>query len=250
VARKRDFNCDISLFPFLSVLCALMGVLTLFLLLAMNSRVMESAAAAPATTPASLPVADSNSSGLSEPEYEKLRVEIEELVATLAARRKEYAELAQLQSELSDLLASKQELLDKSRMSGLLQGIDLQSKEDVQLVPDSQFVVSKTPRFLEVSAIEYVLQPEGRRFPVNELQVDGSNLQQFLDDLDSRRESEYLLLLIHPDGTDAFDNIHNYVQRKFPSQTDNSLPRIAIGFEPYSAGWVLISHELAKASSR
>ena len=248
MVKKKPSSFDVSLFPFLSVLCALVGVFTLFLLLTMSARVMESADAAVApqsATPGATSSTESGASGLSVAEHERLQAEIDRLSATLAKRRNEYNELARLQSELMELLTAKQRMVAGGKAAVLGRGLELEPKEDVELVPDPNVVMDKTPRFLEVTALEFVLQPERQRFPATDLRRNDSGLQAFLHELDRNRESQYLLLLIHPDGADKFQDIYRYLQQAFPSNTGDLPSRIDIGFEPYSKGWELVSRKLA-----
>ena len=78
------------------------------------------------------------------------------------------------------------------------------------------------PILVEVKADGYTVHPSKQRFPPIELPEGAGkltrasatpDLQEFLEKADSRRQREYLLFLIHPNGAAAFDGVRAYLRR-------------------------------------
>jgi hypothetical protein len=223
----------------------MVGMLVLFLVFTISTRVMEATEAVSRPSPPPLPLPKKqDTESLTAEEYKQLSEQVDQLTALLNERRRESAELSRLQSELLDLIATKEAQLKAMKTYGLLPGIELEPKQDVRLRPDDRYKVRKKPRFLEVTASEYVLQPDQKHFPIAQLKRSGSPLRKVLATLVKNRDKEYLLLLIHPNGADAYVALRVYLLETYPDKKRKGVAQIDLGYEPYSPGWVMISQEL------
>ena len=59
--------------------------------------------------------------------------------------------------------------------------------------------------------------------------MPNSALEKLLAQVSDRREQEYLIVAVRPDGIDVFDKVRDMVEQK----------RIDIGYEPIDEGWQL-----------
>jgi hypothetical protein len=251
MASRRQSKVECSMFPFLSVLCTLIGVLMLFMLLVVTTRavdIQESRAEAVPPPPAPPPPPpkrhDPESTGVSEETFQRLEQRVKELAATFAQRAAERDALLAKVAELEDVLASKEdEVLERQTGSGKLPGIRLEKPDDVEFVPVKGSSLVKRARFIEVRASELVIQPEGKTHAASEVDQAGSPLRQFLKRMDARREKEYLLFLIHPNGVPLFQRLDAMLRKEFPGK-DPQKSRIDMGYEPFSEGWLLISKQM------
>ena len=101
MTRRRPAELELSTFPFLSVLCAVIGVLMLIMIVIMATRVIGSEAWPP-TAESITPQADAP--GIDEATYEDLNQQIEALTAQLRERSRKADELRRLHAELVELL--------------------------------------------------------------------------------------------------------------------------------------------------
>ena len=104
-------------------------------------------------------------------------------------------------------------------------------------------VVTKTPIAVEINAEGFVVHPEKRQYPLEDLKDKRSPLQEFLQGVDRAREKQYLLLLIHPNGIGAYVQLNTHLVETYPSEDPREkgeLSRIDIGVEPFSQDWTLI----------
>lgn len=250
---RRVSRIDVNMFPFLSVLCSIIGVLMLFILIIFGSRIIGAEpASAPTFTGAEGGDVDD---GLSEEERQKLQMEIARLADQWERRQKDLAELLQSRVRLRELLALRREEVRLAEGDGLIYGVDLAPEKDVEMAPIKDTRVVKKPRFIEVDHAGYVFSSDGARFGIGELPASDDDLptdhrpdspiQKRLEQADANRDSEYLVFLVRPDGATAFRRMWIYLLRKYRhSQAPGLLSRIDVGWEPFSEQWLLISRRL------
>ncbi len=245
--RIRKSKLGIDMFPFLSVLCAVIGVLMLFLLLTISSRiVVDSSARAPDIFAAGPGDA---STPLTEQELTRLREELAHLAAKVADQQSSLEEVQQRRDDLRELLALKQEQRHFAYGDGRFAGVELSSEVTVFMKPADDVRVAKRPRFVEVGLSGYTVYPERERYSVNDLPrreqpvtIDhqpSTPLERFFQRADRQRDTEYLVFLIRPSGCEAFDRAKQYLVRRYPHPQTNSLSRIDIGWEPFAPEWLL-----------
>jgi hypothetical protein len=119
---------------------------------------------------------------------------------------------------------------------------------------DPDHVVDKQPIFVEVRAEGYLVHPEKESFPQlkpGEGDALGSfvaspDLVRFLRSTARVSNDKYLVLLIHPNGTKAFDDLRVYIQSKGYLENPDAArgDAIELGWEPFSRDWeIIISQE-------
>lgn len=251
MSRRRGSSIGIDMFPFLSVLCSVIGVLMLLILGIISNRVIADSADPPRANapPPPPPKSGSQGLGVSEQEYEKLSQSIQRMASHLASRVRELDRLQKLATQLEDLIASKEDLqLAPEYGEDRLLGVQIDKPIDVSMQHDENVRVTKTPVFVEVTADKLIFHPEKREYAIQDLEAKSSPLKSYLAALDKRRKREYLLLLIHPNGVPAYDKLSDYVRKEYPHPDPEleQLSRIDMGAEPFSPGWLLIGEQLAK----
>jgi hypothetical protein len=217
------------------------GVMMLFLLLVLSSRAYEETQLLPPPPSPPLPVPPypgRQESTVSEEQYAALRGEIDQLASELGQRQRELEELNETMLELQELLAlNRDDALSPTSGKGVLWGVDLDKVADVQFIEDEAYRVNKLPRFVEVTAEWLVWHPEEKEYHISELNREGSALQTFLRAAHERRQREYLLFLIRPNGVAAYDAVFAYLVQKYPHATTRGLSEVDIGKEPFTDGW-------------
>jgi hypothetical protein len=238
MGRRRRSKLDVSLFPFLSVLCALIGVMVLFLLVNATTRVQKAMADAEhAAREIPLPPREiSKEEGLSDEEFQRVRKQLDELTDQLTRRQQELVELKQLEHELASLISEKEaELQRDPSEEELVTGVNLEPKADVKMRLAEDRRVNKRPNFIEITADEYVIHPGPQRFRLDEIAKVDSPFRKVLAGIDKRRRTDYILMLVHPAGTQGFDKLYPYLQSNHTS--------LEIGYEPFSSGWLLMNDQ-------
>lgn len=231
------------MFPFLSVLCTIIGVMVLFIVLILSTRVIEGEERYSTTQSKTAQGGQVNAKlqGVAADDYTALLAEVERLAAVLKKRRAE-------QGKLVAKLAALQDLIEFKKTEVLLpihdnRHTELAPKEPIAVVPAEGFNVKLKPILVEVSAKGYTIHPRKDSFsviPVSEddkiqvSQVD-AGLKSFLEEIEERQESEYLVFLVHPNGVKAFRSIRQYLVE----QHDD----INIGWEPFSRDWILANFD-------
>jgi len=250
MSRRRGSSIGFDMFPFLSVLCSVIGVLMLFILLIVSSRVMAETAPPqipPAPPPPPPRELAPRPSGIAEDEYERLATEIRRMAAHLTARQKEAQVLKNDIGKLEDLIAAKEdEQLVPEYGKDRLLGVQVEKPVDVYFDEVENVRVTKTPIFVEVSADKLIVHPEKREYGIDQLKGPRSDLQAYLAAVDRQRKNEYLLLLIHSNGVETYEKFTEFLREKYPHPAAPALSRIDTGAEPFSDGWLLISEQLAK----
>jgi hypothetical protein len=262
MSRRGAAKLETDMFPFLSVLCSIIGVLMLFLLLIIATRVVAvEQPAAVATAPPPAPPAPPPvrlQAGLSETEYDRLGRRIAELTVILAERQQELASFRSTVIKAEDMIASKEdEVLRPAGGAGKVVGVELDMPVPVEVRMVQGPKTSKKHVFVEVKAEGYVVHDgqvtKGRPYAVGELGQARSPLQTYLAAMDKRAAKEYLVFLIHPNGTAALRKIQEYLCNTFPHRDPelkaNGFSRIETGVEPFSPGWLLVKPKSAPPSA-
>jgi hypothetical protein len=219
----------------------------LFMLLIICTRVVDARRQAEV-----LPPSDGDGGGVTEEEYQQLRQAIDRLASDLNSRREELVQLTRRRDQLQQLLALKQDEADFTDKGGLLQGVDLVDHPVCRLIPSQDVPVAKKPLFIEVDADGYLVQPAGRRFAVRELprldaDIDGDHpvvtpMEDFLEEAYRKRNREYLIFLVRPNGATTFRVVWRYLLLKYPhGETPGILSGIETGWEPFREEWSLLT---------
>lgn len=252
--RRNRVQVRTDLFPFLSVLCSIIGVLMLFLVTILATRVIQaspqpSAATSEDAEPAAIDVND----GIPEEEWTRLNSQIDDVSAELTATLSQGQQLAALRNQLKAAIEDKE---DESLIPAQGEGspIALDVAESVEIIPDSSVKTTKTPVFVEVSADGYLFYLSGREpvhFPpvLNTDSIEKpvpnatSQLESQLAALIRETESIYLVFLLHPDGVKALESIRSLLEGKLgdvktwtegPWIFRQRVSRIDLGVEPFS----------------
>jgi hypothetical protein len=254
---RRVSRIEVNLFPFLSVLCSIIGVLMLFILGILGSRAIGAGAAASPGGVSHPSGGAAQESALDSDDIANLERDLETLQGRLDKQRAELAAAQNTRRQLQALLAFKRDERQLAAGAGLLYGVDLGAAERVELAVRDGMQVFKQPRFIEVSRDGYLVHPDNRRFPISDLPREDSELpanhqptsafEQLLAEIDAARQREYLLFLIRPDGADAFRRVKTYVLRKYPHpEAAGVLSRIDLGWEPFSEQWLLVPAQTSR----
>lgn len=250
MTRRRTSEVELSMFPFLSVLCVVIGILMLFMIAIIGTRILK-AEAVERVAAGRLPGPDGSGGGESagpsvpDDQHQGLSAEIERLAGRLAAQKNECRELRGLQTQLEDLIEMKRDELDGLAAvapGGFRSGRALGLPEKVKVVPDTTREVRKKPILVEVTAAGYVVHPEQAEYAVDQLARGDSPLRKFIQRVDAVREREYLLLLVHPNGVTSYKKLRGCLRDNYPEQVRVGVyqvtkTRIDVGVEPFSPDW-------------
>jgi hypothetical protein len=88
---------------------------------------------------------------------------------------------------------------------------------------------TKQPFFVECHGDRMVIHPQGQKVSPEQMDQAGSPFLRLLDRLAARREREYVIFAVYPDGLSCFDGARKLVEER----------GIDLGFEPMLAGWQL-----------
>jgi hypothetical protein len=240
MARKRT-SLDVSLFPFLSVLCSVIGVLVLFIVMVLSTRVVaieeERFQETEEYKHKPLPgKPGALEEGIDEASFKELSLEVERLSQLLGERHEKKEALTQKLAALEDLLEFKKtELLVPSKAPPKPREFD--KPESMQMVPEEAFQVNLRPIFVEITNQSYTIHPSQKSFPAiasGDASAKGPavadpELEKFLKGINHKKE--YLVLLIHPNGVAPFFGLRFYLIEKHKD--------IRIGWEPFSRNWKL-----------
>ena len=244
MVRRRD-KVEVTMFPFLSVLCSVIGVLVLFIVLILSTRVVvedqryrRTDAYERVPSPGRPDVVQQ---GIDPTSYAALEAELLTLSQHLAQRNTEREALVRKLASLEDLLEFKRtELLVQITAPPRREFNEREKVAMLAMVPNDEFDVKLKPILIEVSASGYTIQPAGTSFgPIErgEPNQRGPNwiiepaLKSFLQGVNARRRREYLVFLVHPNGVSTFQTIRNYVTDRHKD--------VRIGWEPFSRQWVV-----------
>lgn len=85
------------------------------------------------------------------------------------------------------------------------------------------------PHYVEVRADGVLLHPGLEFVPSHEVRGKGTALRRLLVQVQSRRDAEYVIVAVRPDGFELFDEVRDEVEGR----------GIQIGYEPVDADWKL-----------
>ncbi len=107
----------------------------------------------------------------------------------------------------------------------------LSSQRQVTIIARSEHGQNqtKTPRYIECQGNGIIIHPNQELVLKEDIDSPSSALRRLLDEVSSRRNQEYLIVAIRPDGIDVFDKVRSLIERE----------NIDIGFEPIDEGWQL-----------
>lgn len=247
--RRRSSGPAVDMFPFLSVLCSVIGVLMLFMMITISTRVIE------AEEPSDDSPASSQERGVKDGidagAYRRLERDVRLQETALAERIQQQKELARRIQFLRRQLRVRKRQLAQARTPPAAP-LRLNQPDKVRLVPDNAATQGKKPVFIEVSIDGYLRQPEKVRYaPLKRLQ-DGRTLAELRFRIDPRfaaflREMEdqpdrFIVFLIHPNGVEAFQNVVLYIYKHHSVRDGRGglRPRIRYGKEPFSPEWEFV----------
>jgi len=254
MSRRRKSEVEFTMFPFLSVLCAVIGILMLFMIVVITTRVIgaeESAWWAGGDAPQQQP----DEPGIQKQRYVALENEILELTNRLVRRQRHYRELSTSYEQLRDRIAAMEDRLNLgSTFAGGRRCRPIGVPEEVLIVPDEDQKDPKTPIFVEVQSDGFIVHPEKTRYELAELEKVKSPLRKYIAGVDRRRSTHYLLMLLHPNGVEAHRKLRKYLLKNhnetitqkreiipgFTEPVQITKSRIDLGVEPFSRDWLLI----------
>ena len=271
MARGRG-KVEVSLFPFLSVLCCMIGVFMLFLVVILCARVIEADDEGQAKRQKMIRKIQQDrddATGTSEAgdrdsidaeTYLALDQRLSELTGQLASRHAARDELAQRLDALQATLDAKRDELALGQLVPNQHPIALDKPDPVRPVPDARFRVAKKPVFVEVKAEGYLVQPEKKLYPPLTKKTVGKTdhytasreFKQFLEGIDKDRQQRYLLILTHPNGIEGYLALRSYLEQDFNEKVqfqrglityELTKSRIDLGVEPFSQDWQFIAEQ-------
>ena len=253
MARSRE-ETKVNLFPFLSVLCAVIGVMILFIVLTLGTRVVQQeqkyAALQEGISTPQPGKPDVLTEGIDQRNYQKLDADAARLLRSLEERKKELEGLEDRRLGLEALVeAIKDGLLVRGSRPrphphelARPKPVVMVETDPYQFVPKgNRDLVRLTPVFVEVRSDGYTVYPSRESFPPIRLpsgEEDASKLdadpalREFLKNFDDDQKTrKYLVFLIHPNGVEAFHGIRVYLLLNHE--------KIRMGWEPFSRTWLL-----------
>jgi hypothetical protein len=258
MARRSASPVEMTMFPFLSVLCATIGVLMLFLIAVIVTRTFGAAKPLPVGPGAVEPKPpEPEVAAVEDAEYRRLSARIHDLAQRLGQRLDQRDQLQRSVVELQNLLASKEDAIELPPASGgenggrVVHG-PLASKTPVFPELDTTVRINKEPICVEVQAEGFVVHPEKKKYSVADLDRQGSPFVRFLQKVDETGNRKYLLLLIHPNGAATYTKLRKYLLKNMNktirkdvipgfSWLEITISRIDLGVEPFSLDWLLIN---------
>lgn len=268
---RRDSKIAVDLFPFLSVLCCMIGVLMWYIVGILSTRVIEAEDDVRASAKQTQGIGPNGEEQIDEATYQELMRQADALEETVRDRQQARQELQAKIEQLQALIEAKQDELAAQRLLARRDPIKLDEPDPVRPVPDERFSVGKQPVYVEISAEGYLFQPESRKFPSIEKRAAGSKkpemmmrgerkadeyvasdeLHKFVEEIDKQHERRYLLLLIHPNGVENYHSFRSWLTQSFGVERRESIspimvrvwrePRLNLGIEPFSRDWQIIS---------
>ena len=247
MTRPRFSEIELNLFPFLSVLVAVIGILMLFLVSIISTRVIGALTAGGTGGEAeSAGPGEDQSPLLEDQQHAALELQIRQLAAQLIERRRECKELQNACRRLDDLVKARGDAgdLGPTGAADLFPGLVLGQPIEVEAVPDPARTDARKPIPVELSAEGCTVHSKGKTF-VYDPAANEPSLQQFLKGVDLTKSETYLLLLVHPNGVETCYRLRGYLLEKFGTQVDfegQRIPRsrIDLGVEPFDRDWLLI----------
>ncbi len=259
MSRRQPAGLEVSTFPFLSILFAVIGVLTLFLAGIVITRAIPGDEPPP---PRPSVVPGGGGGEVHEPclpkdECVACKAQVDALAKQLLQHTAEYNRLAKLKTEVEAYIQAKEdEVAGIVGGDRVVQGEPLTYIHGVHMIPDQggDSTFRKKAVLVEVKAEGFVVHPEKRLYAVADLDRTGSPMATFLAQIDRKRASQYLLLLVHPNGVATYEKLRKYLLKNFNetirediipgrSWLEITKSRIDLGVEPFSDDWLLIGSE-------
>ena len=211
------------------MLCAVIGILMLFIIVIISTRAME-AGAAGSSGPQPAESADLWKLGIDDGEHRALETRIGQLREELTGSRARLKHLRVSYVQLVDLIEAKEQ---GERAPARRVGTRLREKDKVYVVPDDHHPVAMDPIRVEVTGDAYTVYPGQDHYPREQLGQPDSKLRRFIRSVDARRDEKYLVFLIRPNGVVAFQEMRDYVRKTYRG-------RVRIGSEPIPLDWQLV----------
>lgn len=239
---------ELNLFPFLSVLVAVIGILVLNLVSVVSTRVVRLQEGGPEDSQPEGSAGPAAADGeIDEARYREINGRVRRLAAQLVQNRRTCRELDQTVRELESRLQARkdEDALGWTAPEDAFGGLDLASPVEVRIVPDPSRADRRTPIPVEVTAEGYLVRDGGKSEPLPPLLRDDKPVRQFLERLDRDRDRLYLLLLVHPDGVANYKLLRAFLTQEFAHMVDvegtkERASRIAVGVEPFDRDWLLL----------
>lgn len=239
---------ELNLFPFLSVLVAVIGILILNLVSVLSTRVIRLRQAEDGTSPSSQQAqAPPSVAVLDENQYRDLENQIRQLGSQLVKNRANCAELERTVRELESRAQSRDDVaaLGWTGPEDAFAGLALDAPVEVQAVPDPTRADRRMPIPIEATAEGYVVRHPNSAEPLPGLTQDPKPMQQFLQRVDGQRDQHYLLVLVRPDGVANYKLLRALLDSEFGHVVEvdglkRRTSRIAVGVEPLDRNWLLL----------
>jgi hypothetical protein len=259
MARRRS-KLDLSLFPFLNILFALIAVLILHIFFILQINRVEGGAMLRARIQEARGGDEQAERRLSD-SLERMREQVGDLERHV---QQAAAELEQRKLLLE--LRQRQDLIPAAGTGSAGVPIGAPVPKEWRIIPTVGGNDNlKRPILVEVQADHYVVHRfQGSAHTTERLPAipappkpkaeaaaiplqAAPELKKFLDDVNQKRRDQYLLFLIRPDGIESFDRIETYCTDNYPTPLSEKLPKkrapadiFDYGYEPYSDQWLLI----------
>jgi hypothetical protein len=228
---------ELNLFPFLSVLVAVIGILILNLVSVITTRVIGLQDSGAVVPPGEI----------DEAQYREIDERVGRLRVQMARNKKTCRDLEQAVRELDSVLQTRDDAaaLGWTAPEDAFPGLKLASPVEVRIVPDPARTDRRTPIPVEVTADGYVVRSERGSEQLPSLTRDDKPMRQFLERLDRDRDGSYLLLLMHPDGVINYRLLRALLTREFGQDVDvegrkERASRIGVGVEPFDRDWLAL----------
>ena len=164
----------------------------------------------------------------------------------LAQRELEHQDLQALERRIQLVLDQKNDEIKLHKLVRRRRPVVLDKPDAVRLVPDEGIVTKKKPIVVEVRFDGYLVHPDETLLPLVEVKKRGKEdhyiappkLKKFTDQVHHKRDAQYLLLLVHPNGTKAYWNLRGYLRQEYPKPSEGGITtsRIDVGVEPFLRG--------------
>jgi biopolymer transport protein ExbD len=88
---------------------------------------------------------------------------------------------------------------------------------------------NKVPHYVECRGDGIVIHPSQKFVAKKELEATNSPLTQLLKEVKTKRDREYIIIAIRPDGIEIFDRVRSLIEAQ----------DISLGYEPIEKDWKL-----------
>lgn len=227
--RQRTTELGISTFSFLSVLCAVIGILMLMMVAIIGTRAFRSE---PVAGPDGSAAGEAEAIAVDAQTYQSLEKELLDLSTRVLAIRDRTVQAQQRLRELERMLESEEARRLAAAPPGRRTGARLAAKQPVAIVPDHRAPSGEQPVRIEVTAAGFTVYPDRWSSTVAEIAQSESRASAFFRGFQRTGSRKYPLFLIQPNGVGVYHRILAALG-KLPDGPDS------LGFEPFSEEWVL-----------